>query len=283
MMDLHHITTAPSYSSSSSSSSSTSPSPPPSDPDHLISQTRRLSLSLSHSPLEPETGLGPGPDPDPHQHAAAAEETCLLGHAQPEAPRRPPLERLPNELLLHILTFLDIPDLLTATRLNRHLRALSTTPTLHAHRLRQTRLLLPPSLDARPSLADLMQRRIFLTPTTIVSKRLARSLVSIRLARKLSSRPEPQDLVRRAVLPQECVPRTEGRWEAPAIVQRKKVIERERIKDGLRSWLERRWMGERGRRENEVWRWQQEGGVGRVWRLTRFWEGIGRASGIGVR
>ena len=277
-MDLHHITTAP---------SSSSPSPPPSDPDHdhLISQTRRLSLcfSLSLEPLEPEPGPGPGLDPDPHHHAAAAEETGLLGRAQLEAPRRPPLERLPNELLLHILTFLDIPDLLTATRLNRHLRALSTTPALHAHRLRQTRLLLPPSLDARPSLADLMQRRIFLTPTTIVSKRLARSLVSIRLARKLSSRPEPQDLVRRAVLPQECVPRREGRWEAPAIVQRKKVIERERIKDGLRSWLERRWMGERGRRESEVWRWQQEGGVGRVWRLTRFWEGIGSAGGIGVR
>lgn len=217
------------------------------------------------------------------RHDATTFQTYSDAQFAGPRPQSPPaLEKLPNELLMHILTFLDIPDLLTTTRLNHHLRALSTTPILHAYRLRQTRLLLPPSLESRPNLADLIQKHIFLTPTTVVSKRLARSLVSIRLSRKLSSRPKAQDLVHRAVLPQECVPR-EGKWEAPAIVQRKKVIERERIKDGLRRWLEGRWLGEKGRRETEIRQWEEEWGVGRVWRLRRFWEKIGRGDGIGVR
>lgn len=76
----------------------------------------------------------------------------------------------------------------------------------------------------------------------------------------------------------------EGKWEAPAIVQRKKAIERERIKDSLRRWLEGRWLGEKGRREKEVRRWEEEWGVGRVWRLRRFWERVGQGgNGIGVR
>lgn len=85
-------------------------------------------------------------------------------------------------------------------------------------------------------------------------------------------RPPPEALVARAVLPREYV---HGRV-APALVASTRAVERERVKDGLRRWVgsvwERRW------REvvEERRRGEERGGVGRVWRLRRFWERVGR-------
>lgn len=130
---------------------------------------------------------------------------------------------------------------------------------------------------ARPSLADLMARHIFLTHTTVVSRQLARSLVSIRLARRLAARPSPEALAQRCVLPAECVPGAGGPAAiAPALVARRRAVERERVKDGLRRWVGSVWMGEVREREECVRRWEESVGVGRVWRLRRFWEGLGR-------
>jgi hypothetical protein len=42
---------------------------------------------------------------------------------------------------------------------------------------------------------------------------------------------------------------------APALVARKRAIERERVKDGLRGWVGSVWRGEVGRREGEVRVW----------------------------
>lgn len=157
---------------------------------------------------------------------------------------------------------------------------------------------------SRPSLADLMARHIFLTNTTVVSRKLARSLTAIRLSRRLAVRPPAETLVARAVLPPECVPgigvgglvggaagsgcgTTSGNGSggaaccrgvvvAPALVARRREVERERVKDGLRRWVgsvwERRW---RERAEDRR-RWEESRGVGRVWRLRRFWERVGR-------
>lgn len=90
-------------------------------------------------------------------------------------------------------------------------------------------------------------------------------------------RPPPEALVARAVLPPECVPgRESGVVVAPALVARRREVERERVKDGLRRWVgsvwERRWreMAEDRRR------WEESRGVGRVWRLRRFWERVSR-------
>lgn len=164
---------------------------------------------------------------------------------------------------------------------SQHLRALSLEPVLHRHRLRHARAVLPRQLTSpsRPSLADLIARHIFLTHTTVVSRKLGRSLAAIRLSRRLAVRPPPETLVTKNVLPPECVPGigTEGGVVvAPALVARRREVERERVKDGLRRWVgsvwERRWreLGEERRR------WEESRGVGRVWRLRRFWERVGR-------
>lgn len=178
-------------------------------------------------------------------------------------------------MLLHIFGYLEVCDLLATSRTNHHLRHLSLAPVVHSLRLRRTRTVLPPLLWSRPSLADLMGRRIFLTHTTAVSRRLARSLVSIRLSRRLAARPSPEALVTRAILPAECRP---GGPVAPAIVAKKRAVEKERVKDGLRRFVAV-WTGEVRQRSEGVRRWEESRGVGRVWRLKRFWERMAVAAG----
>ncbi|KAK3315797.1 hypothetical protein B0H66DRAFT_604112 [Apodospora peruviana] len=187
---------------------------------------------------------------------------------------------LPNEVLLQILGYLDVCDLLVTSRTSHHLRRLSLAPILHHLRLRRTRAILPPMLasPSRPSLADLIRRSIFMTNTTVVSRKLARSLVAIRLSRRLAARPSAEALVERCVLPPECIPGKgiDGSGiVAPALVARKRAVERERVKDGLRRWVGSVWRGEVQIREEGVRRWEERVGVGRVWRLRRFWERVG--------
>jgi len=148
-------------------------------------------------------------------------------------------------------------------------------------------------------LAELIRRHIFMTNTTVVSRKLARKLVSIRLQRRLAARPSPEALVERCVLPPECVPygyyfhgslrdrTTPGASSgsmragtspaaafpvAPALVAKKRAVERERVKDGLRRWVGSVWGGEVRSRGEGVRQWEERVGVGRVWRLRRFWE-----------
>ncbi|KAL6854752.1 hypothetical protein ACO1O0_005877 [Amphichorda felina] len=270
--------------------------------DQLIAQTRRLSLEASGTPFHQPTSTTPAPSrADGHQDgrilssadgvAAGArlanseedvEASGLNGDNQWHPAACPKcLDELPTEVLFHILEFLDINDLLSTSRTSHHLRNVSLTPLLHVYRLRRTRRLLPPLLysPTRPSLADLIARSIFLTKTTVVSRRLGRSLVSIRLARRLAARPSVEALVERAVLPKECVPGMAPVHVAPTIVQRKKAVERERVKDTLRRWIEGKWRGEVREREESQRRWEESRGVGRVWRLRRFWERIGKGEG----
>lgn len=121
-----------------------------------------------------------------------------------------------------------------------------------------------------------MAQSIFQTHTTVVSRRLARSLVSIRLSRRLAARPSPEALAERAVLPKECVPGMAPVLVAPAIAAARRHVERERVKDRLRRWIASTWRGEVREREEGVRRMDESRGVGRVWRLTRFWEKVGR-------
>ncbi|ESA42295.1 hypothetical protein GE21DRAFT_9401 [Neurospora crassa] len=190
------------------------------------------------------------------------------------------LTELPNEVLYEILSHLDVCDLFSTSKTSHHLRTLSTSPTLHTLRLRRARLLLPLSLTSpsRPSLADLIRRSIFLTNTALMSRKLARKLASIHLARRLAARPSAEQLVERCVLPAECVPCGTRKkvMVAPALVAKKRAVERERVKDGLRGWIGEVWMGRVKEREGKVRKEEEETGVGRVWRLRRFWEGVSR-------
>ncbi|KAL6811827.1 hypothetical protein V8C40DRAFT_124806 [Trichoderma camerunense] len=190
----------------------------------------------------------------------------------------PRLETLPSEVLAHIASFLDVDDLLRASRTCRRLRAISLDPVLHHYRLRNARFLLTLFLNSpfRPSLGDLMSRSIFLTQNTIISRRLARSLISIRLSRRLASRLSARDLVQRCVLPQECVPGMFPVHVAPGLVAKRKSIEKERIKDGLRRWISVKWKRQVSERAEDARRSDEILGVGRVWKLRRFWERMSR-------
>ncbi|KAI0176568.1 hypothetical protein GGR52DRAFT_571527 [Hypoxylon sp. FL1284] len=187
------------------------------------------------------------------------------------------LDRLPNEILTHILTFLDVSDLLATSRVNHHFRTLSLHPIVHALRLRRARLCLTPLLTSpsRPTLAELIARHIFLTHTTQISRRLARNLVAIRLSRRLPLRPSAESLVQRGVLPPEVV---EGSV-APGLVAKKRAVEKERLKDGLRHWVGAVWRSEVRERSEGIRKWEERVGVGRVWRLRRFWERVGGDGG----
>lgn len=66
---------------------------------------------------------------------------------------------------------------------------------------------------------------------------------------------------------------------APALVARKRAVERERVKDGLRRWVGSVWRGEVQTREEGVRRWEERVGGGRVWRMRRFWERMSGAVG----
>jgi len=61
---------------------------------------------------------------------------------------------------------------------------------------------------------------------------------------------------------------------APALVARRRAVERERVKDGLRRFVGSSWRGEVQTREEGVRLWEERVGVGRVWRLRRFWERV---------
>ncbi|CAK7235316.1 hypothetical protein SBRCBS47491_009252 [Sporothrix bragantina] len=202
---------------------------------------------------------------------------------QPYASHRPTvtssLDDLPNEVLMHILGYLDVNDLLATSRTSHHLRCLAVAPILHTLRRRQIRATLPPLLSSpmRPSLTDLIRRHIFLTSTTVVSRKLTRSLVSIRLSRRLAARPPVHVLVERCVLPPECAPGIGH--VAPALAARTRAVEREKLKDGLRRWVGAVWQREVGRRSERIRICDESLGVGKVWRLRKFWERVSHGNG----
>jgi hypothetical protein len=272
------------------------PTPPPAPP----SDTQQVKCGIQNGPLSSgsvsrlrsgsPSGSGSGTAAllsgrDVHeQHAGAGEDARPAAGstlAQPNS-YHAALASLPNELLFQILGYLDVNDLLSMSRVNHHLRTIAVTPILHSYRLRYNRAILPPLLTSpsRPTLHDLKAKSIFHTHTSVLSRRLARSLVSIRLSRRLAARPTAESLVQRAVLPPECLPSgnpVAGFIRvAPALVARRKAIEKERVKDGLRRWVGSVWRGQVSERSERVRLREELFGVGRVWKLRRFWERMGR-------
>ncbi|KAH6685083.1 hypothetical protein F5X68DRAFT_21922 [Plectosphaerella plurivora] len=209
---------------------------------------------------------------DGHRSGARASE---VAHAS-EVSCNLHLQTMPSEVLFAILSYLDVNDLISASRTSHRLRHLSLDPILHIYRLRHIRAVLPPLLQSRSSMDELVARSIFITHTTVVSRRLGRSLVSIRLARRLAARPSPQELVNRAVLLPECIPGKAKFHVAPALVAKRRAVEKEQVKDGLRHWIDGVWKGKVMQREQGVRQWEQSRGVGRVWRLRKFWERVSR-------
>ena len=154
---------------------------------------------------------------------------------------------------------------------SHRLRALSFDPLLHRVRLQSSHDRIAYLLSQRPPLHTLQppQSTIYLTRTHLAARRLHWSLVSIRLNRSLSRRPKLAALVSANILPKECCRydrRTGevvwGAGVAGALVERKRKVEKEQIKEGLKVWLERKAYHIRTRK--------REGGVGvLVWRFSR--------------
>ncbi|KAH9907166.1 hypothetical protein F4778DRAFT_777608 [Xylariomycetidae sp. FL2044] len=251
---------------------------PPPDDEMAASSALSSPVFLSHP------GINPPANDFPNKEGTAA----LMIRRTPSPSRwgwdMSNLDQLPNELLTHILGFLDVNDLLATSRINHHFRTLSLHPILHHQRLQRARLILPPLLTSpsRPTLAELIARHIFVTHTTQISRTLARNLVAIRLSRRLPLRPSAETLVERGVLPPETVVGS----VAPGLVARKRAVEKEKLKDGLRRWVGGVWRGEVRERSKVVKACEEKAGVGRVWKLRRFWERVGKEGqgmGVGMR
>ncbi|MCJ1313159.1 hypothetical protein MMC25_006836 [Agyrium rufum] len=117
---------------------------------------------------------------------------------------------LPDELLLHVLSFLDLPDLLALSRTHSRLRSLALDPILHRQRLHLASIYLSFSLPHRPPLSAIRppSAAIYLTPTLVAARKISRSLISIRLQRRLGNRPSVGRLVETNILPEECFQRS---------------------------------------------------------------------------
>ncbi|KAF8531570.1 hypothetical protein BDD12DRAFT_869606 [Trichophaea hybrida] len=137
---------------------------------------------------------------------------------------------IPDEILLTILHYLDIPDLYTLTKVSRHLRATATDPLLHHHRLQSAKQTLSHLLPNRPT--NPPAAPLFLTPRQHTQRQLSQKLARISLKRKLSLRPERKALVERGVIPDPA-----GGVIAPALVGRAHELEKERVKDVVRGLL----------------------------------------------
>lgn len=202
------------------------------------------------------------------------------------------LSQFPDELILEILSYLDVNDLLIASRLSHHLRTLSLDPLLHAQRLHDASNTLSRHLSHRAPLTDLMSQRIYITRTSLAARSLGRNLIKIKLNRQLGQRPSIETLVEKNVLPKECYGYGKGKV-APGLVGLKK---KEREIEGTREgkvevrWLVRRFAG------RDVDRGEGTAGRGpwgkkverreiparaKVLGLRRFWEKVGR-EGMGV-
>ncbi|OTA33276.1 hypothetical protein BTJ68_06170 [Hortaea werneckii EXF-2000] len=180
---------------------------------------------------------------------------------------------LPDELLLRVLYFLDIPDLLYVSRTCRHLRLLSFDPLLHRLRLRYSQARISYLLRRRPPVLALQPpiSTIYLTRTHLAARRLHWSLICIRLGRALSRRPKLSTLVCKKIVPRECCKRDLasgdiiwGTGIAGALLERKRRVEREHLCHGLRVWLESK------AHQIQVRQKDAAGGVGiLVWRFSR--------------
>ncbi|ATZ58170.1 hypothetical protein BCIN_16g00290 [Botrytis cinerea B05.10] len=177
------------------------------------------------------------------------------------------LSQFPDELILEILSYLDVNDLLIASRLSHHLRTLSLDPLLHAQRLHDASNTLSRHLSHRAPLTDLMSQRIYITRTSLAARSLGRNLIKIKLNRQLGQRPSIETLVEKNVLPKECYGYGKGKV-APGLVGLKRKVERERVKDGLRAWVDG-WRGRVGEKEREI-EGTREGKVEVRWLVRRF-------------
>lgn len=99
------------------------------------------------------------------------------------------------------------------------------------------------NLQRRPSSRDLVERAILPSYATLVSPVLIQSQRAVHkgklkatLCRKLERRPSMKSLVSSNIIPEECARRT----ISPVLVETRRRVIKESLKDGLRAWVENR-------------------------------------------
>jgi len=149
-------------------------------------------------------------------------------------------EALPSEILLRVLSFLEVPDLLQVSRTSRTLRGIACDPLLHLERLHHASYTLSILLTRRPSKSSISPPNswIWLSRTNVLSRQISKSLIRIRLSHNLEHRPSPFDLVQRAILPSACTSYSSN--VSPVLIQSQQAVQRSRLKDGLGKKLEKR-------------------------------------------
>ncbi|KAF8429748.1 hypothetical protein EV426DRAFT_582620 [Tirmania nivea] len=119
-----------------------------------------------------------------------------------------PFSSLPDEIILAILTYLDISDLFSLIKTSHRLRTISLDPLLHRQRLLRAKNFLSYALPQRPPLEALRSpRRIWLSRRDFTTRELSRNLLKIKLNKKLRMRPDPGTLLERGVLPKKYLRR----------------------------------------------------------------------------
>lgn len=190
---------------------------------------------------------------------------------------------------------------------------LSLDPFLHRLRLKYSFERVGHLLPRRPSIQTISPplAGIYLTRTHIAARRLHWSLVSIRLSRCLSRRAKLDSLVSANILPKECckIDRHSGTFVwgigvAGPLVERRRRLERERLKESLRVRLEKKANAIREKRREGagvgilIWRFSKRLKLGgavekrvavrdeeipnkeKVGGLRRFWEGLSGGSNV---
>ncbi|KAK9457367.1 hypothetical protein V1511DRAFT_493409 [Dipodascopsis uninucleata] len=152
--------------------------------------------------------------------------------------RRSSLMSLPDELFSFIILNLDFPDILSVAQTTRRLRRLALD---HYVRRSLFWVKFPSFLGSRivnrPSEAELLSRSILRSPTRLsqrfhaAASNLRISFTKNALSRKLARRPELGDLIQRGVYPV-----IDARVN-PAIAQRCKILEREKVRNSLEREL----------------------------------------------
>lgn len=150
------------------------------------------------------------------------------------------LDELPTELLIRILSYLDVNDLHHVARTCHTLRDLACDPLLHLERLHRVHFSLSTALEHRPSRASLSPPNawIWLSKTNVLSRQISKSLVRIRLSHNLEHRPQAHELVARSILPSTCT--TYSSLVSPALIQSHQAVEKAQKAHKLGRKLERR-------------------------------------------
>lgn len=166
------------------------------------------------------------------------------------------LEQLTDDILITVLSYLDVPDIFVLAKTSQRLRELSTCSIVHHYRLwKLNPVILEAHLKLRPSFDDLVRWHVVTVPVLPNAldtrvRSLSRALIRSRLEKNIKQRPPLDVLIERNILPSTGSPVRvhSSNKEAlsflnrspslsPILHQRAVLLERERKRNFLEQWV----------------------------------------------